>query len=81
MNSSQAAIKRILGSIVRYTGDSEGERHPQFVGAIGQVTSASVCALTGYVHVGVRWFTPLLRPQGDRIKGSHFELDRFEVLS
>jgi len=71
----------LLGAILKYVGlGSERERYPQFIGAIGYVTHYTQRAIDGTEHVAVTWFKPVKYRQTS-VRGSHFSLDRFVVLS
>jgi hypothetical protein len=70
----------MLGSVIKYVGLEE-ERYESFVGHIGYVTSYTAKAADGKAHVAVEWFEPLPTHFGRTTRGSHFALERFEILS
>jgi hypothetical protein len=71
----------LLGAILKYVGlGPERENFPQFIGAVGYVTSYTKRLKDGSEHVAITWFKPV-RYGGCLTTGSHFSLDRFEVLS
>jgi hypothetical protein len=71
----------MLGAILKYVGRQKGERYHEFIGAVGYVTSYTKRPIDQSEHVAITWFKPVLYRSGGIVKGSHFSLDRFEVLS
>ena len=70
----------MLGAIIKYIGLPIGERYREFIGAVGYVASYTRRAKDNSEHVAVEWFKPV-RYRNQRVRRSHFSLDRFEVLS
>mgnify|MGYP003628299984 FL=1 len=71
----------MLGAILKYIGRRVDERYPEFIGAVGYVTSYTKRPTDQSEHVAVTWFKPVTYRSGTPVRASHFSLDRFEVLS
>jgi len=69
----------MLGAILKYVGIAN-DRYPMFIGAVGYVTNYTKRAIDQSEHVAITWLKPVSY-DGSKVRGSHFSLDRFEVLS